>query len=52
MSPMTVMTVVLVVGVRPRGHTSGAAPVSSTASARCASGLSGAPVMTIFGRPS
>ena len=40
-SPITVMTVVDVVGVRPKGHTSFGAPVGRQIVASAASGLSG-----------
>lgn len=46
---MTVIAVVDVVGVSPRGHTSGAPPVDRVTSAILASGLSGLPVITISG---
>ena len=46
-SPITVMTVVDVVGVRPKGHTSFGAPVGRQIVASAASGLSGLPVITI-----
>ena len=39
-SPITVMTVVDVVGVRPKGHTSFGAPVGRQIVASAASGLS------------
>ena len=46
-SPITVITVVLVVGVIPNGHTSLGLPVLKQTSASLANGLSGLPVMTI-----
>ena len=46
-SPITVIIVVEVVGVIPRGHTSAGLPVSRQISASCASGLSGLLVITI-----
>ncbi len=49
MSPITVISVVEVVGVSPRGHTSGAPPVKSVASAISAKALSACPVMVIIG---
>lgn len=49
-SPITVIIVVEVVGVSPRGHTSGEPPVESVTSAIDASSLSGFPVMTINGQ--
>lgn len=47
-SPITVITVVEVVGVIPSGQTSSGCPVGRQISAALASGLSGFPVMTIF----
>lgn len=47
MSPMTVMTVVEVVGVMPSTQTSLGLPVWRQTVASCASGLSGLPVMTM-----
>jgi len=45
MSPITVITVVDVVGVNPRAHTSRGAPVKIVTSAFLANGLSGFPVI-------
>ena len=44
---MTVIIVVEVVGVRPRGHTSAGAPVKRHTSAFCANSLRSFPVMTM-----
>lgn len=46
-SPITVMTVVEVVGVMPNMQTSLGLPVLRHTSDSCASGLSGLPVMTM-----
>ena len=50
-SPMTVITVVEVVGVIPRVQTSAGCPVLRHTSDSLASGLSGLPVMTMNFRP-
>ena len=46
-SPITVIIVVEVVGVRPNGHTSGAPDVARQMSLSNARGLLGLPVMTM-----
>ena len=50
-SPNANMAVVLEVGARPMGQASAMLPTRSAASAACASGLSGVPVIEIRGAP-